>query len=492
MTIAFNELSIDFNTPGSHMEFDGSGAFQGTPAMPKRLLLIGNRLSTGTVAAEVLTQILGKDDGVDFFGRGSQLANMCSKAKRANKNVEVYAIALADAGGAVATIKTVTFAGTATEDGTIHMLFNGVRIPIPVASGDDGAAQATAAAAAFALYPDLIATAAVNGGTPAQLDITCRHAAEFGNYMDIRFNYDRTSQKYPAGVTAPVVATGTPGTTNPDVADAIAMIGSKWMTSIALGYSDATNVATAEAHALDQWGAFVQKDVHIFAARKDSAANLITYGGSRNSPFSTIMDNGNCPTPPWEWAATLAAVEESEGDPARPRQYMRLPNVLGPESEDQLDRPTRDLLLGAGIATFLIDDSGQISIERLVATYKTNPQSVDDPTYMDIETLRTLAYLRFSTNARILSKYARYKLADDGTTYPPGAKVVTPSVIKGELIALFIDDWLEKALVEGLEQFKTDLVVERDKTSVNRMNALIPPDVINQFRQFASIMPFKL
>ena len=86
--------------------------------------------------------------------------------------------------------------------------------------------------------------------------------------------------------------------------------------------------------------------------------------------------------------------------------------------------------------------------------------------------------------ARIASKYGRHKLANDGTLYGAGQAVVTPKVIKAELISLF-RDWEEAGLVEGIEQFIADLIVERDPTDANRLNALIPPDLVNQLRVFA-------
>jgi phage tail sheath gpL-like len=68
---------------------------------------------------------------------------------------------------------------------------------------------------------------------------------------------------------------------------------------------------------------------------------------------------------------------------------------------------------------------------------------------------------------------------------------VTPKVIRAELIALFIQ-WMEAGLVEGLAQFKKDLLVERNTSDPNRVDAIIPPDVINQFRVFAASLQFRL
>jgi phage tail sheath gpL-like len=138
-----------------------------------------------------------------------------------------------------------------------------------------------------------------------------------------------------------------------------------------------------------------------------------------------------------------------------------------------------------------VDQGGNVLIERLVTTYQTNPFGVEDISYLDITTMRTLAYLRYSVRARIALKFPRHKLANDGTNFAPGQAIVTPKIIRAELIAL-ARQWEEVGLVEKLDQFKEDLLVERDGTDPNRVNALIPPDIVNQFRVFAASVQFRL
>ena len=148
-------------------------------------------------------------------------------------------------------------------------------------------------------------------------------------------------------------------------------------------------------------------------------------------------------------------------------------------------------MLFDGIATFKVDAGGGVMIERVITTYETNAGGVDDPSYLDLNTLKTLAFLRFSVRSRILTRYPRHKLADDGTRFGAGQAIVTPKLIRAELIALF-RQWEDAGLAENIDQFKADLLVERDAGDVNRLNALIPPDIINQFRVFAGKVQFRL
>jgi phage tail sheath gpL-like len=116
---------------------------------------------------------------------------------------------------------------------------------------------------------------------------------------------------------------------------------------------------------------------------------------------------------------------------------------------------------------------------------------VADTSYLDVPTLRTLAAIRYQVRARIAQKYSRCKLADDGTLFGPGQAIVTPSTIRLELIALFAE-WEDAGLVQNAAQFSAGLQVVRNGTDVNRLDALIPPDLVNQFMVFAAQVQFLL
>ena len=111
-----------------------------------------------------------------------------------------------------------------------------------------------------------------------------------------------------------------------------------------------------------------------------------------------------------------------------------------------------------------------------------------DISYLNVETLRTIAYLRFTVRARFATKYPRHKLGNDGAV---GANIMTPNVARAELVALFMD-WMDAGLAEDLDQFKRDLLVQRNTGDPDRLDAIIPPNVVNQFRVFAAQVQFRL
>jgi phage tail sheath protein len=150
----------------------------------------------------------------------------------------------------------------------------------------------------------------------------------------------------------------------------------------------------------------------------------------------------------------------------------------------------RQTLLESGIAT-LTTVSGTVQIERAVTTYQRNSMGDADASYLDSETLHTSAYILRRLKSIITSKYARHKLADDGTRYGAGQAIVTPSVIKGELVAEYARLEL-KGICENRDLFKAHLIVERDVDNPNRLNVLFPPDYVNQLRIFALLNQFRL
>lgn len=46
--------------------------------------------------------------------------------------------------------------------------------------------------------------------------------------------------------------------------------------------------------------------------------------------------------------------------------------------------------------------------------------------------------------------------------------------------------------MENFDQYKADLIVERNKDDRNRVDVLSPPDLVNQFRIFAMKIGFVL
>ncbi|HXG47687.1 MAG TPA: phage tail sheath C-terminal domain-containing protein [Methylomirabilota bacterium] len=486
MTIPFNQIPIDLRVPGTYIEFDNSRAVRGKLSVPGRILAIGQKLAAGTAAANTPVRVDTAALAVELFGRGSMLALMAAAIKAANRDTELWALPLADNGGGTAAAGTITVTGPATAAGTLNLYVGGKRVQVAVASGDTANTIAAAINAAINADLDLPVTSTV---LAAEVTVTARHKGVAAGKVDLRHSYYQ-GEKLPAGVTLAIVQL-TGGAGNPDLATALAALGDAWHNTWVMPYTDATSLSAVETDLANRWGPTKMIESHAFSAEVGTVGDLTTLGNSRNSPHLTIMDAGGSPTAPFIWAAVVAAVDAAETDPARPRQTLPLPGLLAAPEGARRTLEERNTLLYDGISTHAVDALGGVRIERLITTYQVNAQSLDDPSYLDVTTLRTLSHLRYSARARLATKYGRHKLANDGTRFAPGQAVVTPNVIRAEIIALF-REWEIEGLVENFDQFRDDLVVQRNAEDPNRLDVLIPPDLINQLRVIAAQIQFRV
>lgn len=474
-------------TPGFYVGFDSSRAVRGQPGRPHRMLVIGHAIAAGVAETLEPRQVLSAAQGERDFGRGSQLAAMIAAVKRANPAIELWAIAAEEPGEGVAATFELTITGPATAAGTLHLLVAGLPVAVAVASGDAASAIATALAAAINARTDLPVTASAALGV---VTLTCRWKGVSGNELPVAGNYF-AGQSFPAGVDASFAAK-VEGTGSPDMGDVIAALGETQYDTIASAFSDAAALVDLEDELERRWGPETPIDGHAFVGVAGNHASLVSWAGSRNSPHLTAIGlSGESPTPSWEWAAVVAAVDAGEPDPARPRQTLALTGLLPPAVADRFTRQERQLLLEAGVSTWTVDAGERVCIERLVTTYTQNSSGSPDPSYRDVTTKRTLSYLRWSIRTRFALRFPRHKLAGDDAQFAAGQPVVTPSIARAELLQL-AREWESAALIEDWTGFRDFLVVQRNADDPNRLDAFVPPDIVNQLRNFDATILFRV
>jgi phage tail sheath gpL-like len=486
--ITFEAIPTDILTPGNYFEFSNARAVRGLAIMPHKILLIAQKLPGGSAPALTPLLVSSADAAATHAGRGSMAHRMVRALLRTNRTTELWAVLLDDAAAGTAALGSITFTGNATSAGTWSGYINGAAVKLGVTAGMTAAQIATALAAAISANPDLPVTAVVDGVTASKVNLSARHKGETGNGIDIRTNYF-SGEANPAGITEEIAAMAG-GTANPDIIDVFDAIGAEWFTTIVMPFTDAANMAALEQELARRNGPMVMTDAIAYAAMRGSQGQLVTFGNSRNSQHVSVMGVPPAPETPEEWAAAYAgaATFAAEIDPAQPVSDVTLTGLKPPAITERFLREQRDVLLKNGIATFTVDANGNAVIERAVTMYQLNGDGLPDRSYLDSEVLRTLSYLRYTMRARFSQRFRRKKLGQDGTR---GPNVVTPKDVRGELIALF-GDWAELGLVQDMEQFKRDAVVEISAADANRFNVIIPPHCINQLRVIAGQIQFIL
>src|SRR5574343_102382 len=448
MSISFNQVPSNLRVPFVTAEFDSSQAAQGPALLAYRALLIGQKLVAGTQAADTLVKVTRADQVVTLAGRGSMLHRMALAWFASNNVTELWIGVLADTGAGVAATGTITVTAAATAAGAICLYLGGERITVGVNAGDTVGTIATAISTAINAKTDLPVTASPSAGV---VTVTFRHKGTIGNSYDMRLNY-RDGEALPAGVAITIVAMAS-GASSMRMIDGLAI----------------TSASGAQG-------------------------TPTSLGGGRNSGYSVIAAQpGPTPlTPPMEVAAETAALAAlyANQDPARPFQTLAYKRALPPAETALFTNTERNLQLFDGIATSKVV-GGVVQMERLITTFQTNAAGSDDVAYLDATTVLTLQYLRYSWRTRIAARYPRHKLADDGARFGPGQAVMTPKLGKAEALAWF-REMEELGLVENYDQFKRDLIVERNASDRNRLDWLLPPDIINQLMVSAAKVQFRL
>lgn len=478
MTISFNQIPAGIRVPLFYAEFDNSRAVQGSPSQPHKVLMIGTKLAAGTVAALVPSLITSIEQAQEYFGVGSLLADMAETFLKGNKTQPLTCVALDENVAGVKATGKITFTGTPTKAGTASFMIGGRNIQIAVSLVSTPTTIAAALVAAINAETRCLVSAVVNGVNAFEVDLTAKSKGEHGNEIDVRHSYF-AGEALPAGIAAAITAMNG-GTANPDVDSVWTVVGDTQYLSMVSPYTDSQNIGKMEAELANRFGPLTMNDGYAHYGKRGSLSTLLALGDSRNSQFTVIMASLG-PSSPWQFAAALAAqvAASAEIDPARPFQTLPMVGILAPKESELFTLQERDLLLHDGISTFIVDSGSNVLVEGVITTFQENAFGSPDTSYLYLNTPLTLSLLRFQAKARITSKYGRHKLANDGTRFGAGQAIVTPNVIKAEFIALF-REWEEAGLVEGFDQFKSELIVERNASNPNRLDVLLPPDLVNQ------------
>ncbi len=505
MPVSFNSIPAGWKMPLYWVEVDPSMA--GYPRSRLTSLLIGLMGDDGTAVENVPIPVPSQADARQLFGYGSMLDGMVEFFTKNNFAQELWVVPIKEAVAGVPAMGPITVTTPATSAGTLPLYIAGRRVQIGVAAGEDVADTAKKIEDAINADPSMPVTALV--GVAGAVDLTSKFKGVEGNEIDVRFAYGGAlaAERIPTGL----VISGPPGnklsggTGTVDLTDAILNLGDEIYEYVATGFTDSTNLAALEAEYgfsdTGRWGWMRQLYGHVFGAYKGVDASgdkgyaaLITLGPNNNSGVLSMMGiEANSPTPTWNWAAAYAAKAARAllNDPARPLQTLALEGCLPSPKHQRFTKTQCNNLSGVGIATQGVNDDGIPAILRESTTYQKNLYGQGDDAYELVPTLATLSALFRSQRYAITSKFPRHKLADDGTRFGAGQAIVTPKIIKAELIAQYrADEFLGR--VENATAFKANLIVERDPNDANRVNVLYPPDLINQLRIFAVLCQFRL
>lgn len=498
--IAFSKISQNVRVPLFYIEF--SAVNNNLNQTNQQTLIIGQ-----TVIEQPLvpTFCSSYQAALQLFGANSMLADMVKHYLAGDSTGTVYVLPLADSDAGVAASGTIIVTGTATSNGSVALYVAGTSVPVPVTSGQvaNTIAANISAAVNAAIFLPVIAT--VTGNT---VTLTAVHAGTLGNTIDVRTNFYGTvaGEVTPPGVTLSIVALNG-GANNPDLSTLGPILGDDNYDFIVSPYTDPNSTLAMSEIMNDitgRWSWNRQDYGAVFSAHRAAGTGggsafttamteLIELGDSLNDPRLTILGYYDSPNTPWQVASEYAAVcaASLKADPARPLQTLQLPNILPPALGSRMGWSDQNTLLNNGIALGQAAAGNVFQIVRAVTTYQLNSFGVPDQSYLDIETEFTLMYIARKLKGDITQKYARSKLGDNGTSFGFGSNIVTPNVIRAELISSY-QALINDGVVEDSADFAKGLIVQRNPNDASRVDVLYDPILISGLRVFAVLTQFAL
>lgn len=493
MPIFVPNFDVTVRNPGVFVSIDPSKANSGQVTL--RSLLIGQIKTTGRAEPFKPLFCSGVAQAKEAGGPGSQLALMTKAYRRQDPNGELWLLPLLDDDASARAEAEIAFfaLGTATAGGTLSLYVAGTRVQVGVAAGETGAQVGARFVGAINASEDLPVAAewfASDGIAVLRAD----NAGAAGNDLDVRWNYlgATGSEQFPFGMQAPPPVRFTGGTGAPDLTRALSSLVDQPFDIIAHPYTDAASLNAVREFLDDQqgrWSPVRQVYGHAFTAFRGSMGQALTLLAGRNDQHATIMPYADAPEPPFVWAADLAGTvaPSLRNNPAVPLQPPLPMGVLPPALGSEFGFGDRNALLYSGGATFEVTADRVVNVSRCVTTYQRNPAGSPDDSYLDTETLFQLAFICRFFRADLSSTYTRKIIVPDDTRFATGSAMVTPSIIRGHVVAKYRE--LERnGMVAESRAFARDVQVEIAQRGQVRI--LAPLHLTTGLRQLLVVAQF--
>jgi len=450
--------------PGSYTGYNYYAGPNGLPANIQKVLLIGDKSSAGSIAANKPTEVATEQEAIALAGSGSVLMQMYKAAKKAWKYAQISFLCYEVAASSAATW-AFTLTGTATAAGQVGVDCNGVQFVTGVAKTDTAAAIATALADEINNTPDAPFTAAADSGT-VTLTAKCK-----GAYISTAAGGLNVSAVSTAtGVTAGNVTT-TAGTGTVNLETALAAAFPERFHIIVSPVNDETNLGKLRTHLeaaaapLEQRG---QRAVCAMVAASASAAKTEALKHNYERLHIAAVKNKLNATV-WEIAAGLGAIFASNSKPNVPMNGVAIPGLAIPDLEDKWSGEEQDVLLYGGVIP-LVEEDSQLCIVRAVTT-KSNNSGVRFTKLIDTGVIASLDYFRdaiLSTHkAKFKNKVIHALLAD--SINEENKKVAKD--LEDEEILRYIDDYADQ------------FITQESKNEPGRMLCQIPAPVVPGLNQ---------
>lgn len=481
--ISFQEIPQALRYPGAYVEIDGSQAGLGGD-MPI-VLLVGQKLATGTAPAGEVIRISGVEDAKKKAGEGSMLAQMAARYRKIDPVLDLFMLPYADLVAGVQATGPIAVTSVATASGTIPLYVAGKLISVAVAPGQTTAQIAAAIAAAFTDIDIPVTAAAV----ASDITLTARHKGTCGNNIDIRLGL--YGEVMPAGLGLTIGAMSG-GSGDPEPGNLEAILGSsRWYRYLALGINDAATLAAWHAESQRRYAPPVQAGFRAFTAFRGDYALAAAFGETKNYEHISNLSLEINPATTWEAAAilTAAAAPKLYNNPVESLEGIQLTGMIGVSNHDWTQANS---LLFKGMSIMQVSKDGTCTIKRLISMYLFRPDGSTDDAYLDINTAEVMERIRYEQRIGAVKKFTGTAAAKTSEGYRPGLRITTEDSVRAYLLSLYKHTLMQEfGWVQAYDYYKANLVVEQDPLNPSRFNYLDTPVLLSPFYVLAGRSQFR-
>lgn len=489
----FQQIPGTLYVPGAYTEIRDVPAPGTLTGMPLRPLIVGQTTNAALAGQLYRNVTIGQVEGV--FGSGSIIAQAVRGFinEQPTLNVDVVTVALPK--DATPASGLIAFSGAPQQAGTAAVILAGQRVSWSVQSSDTPqivAANLLSAINASTLSQKTGLTATL-GKDGSSVVVTAGEGGIVTNDMDCRASSALADQ------IAGLITTVTPmngGTGTPDITPAITALGDLWYTDVVLLQNDQASVKAFVGEAKRRGNAMVAKDMRVCVGVRASLGQALAFQENFGTSEELVLFAWENPrASPWQMSAALGAhiAQSLNTDPARQLRGLSLNTLagLGPDHAEDFTLSQRNVLLGNGCSTVIVNADGTVTLQRIITTRTEQPDTNTPSGVWDVMLPAIGARVRFEWNSYVEATYARAKLANNGSPLSDQDGVVTPRTLKASWVAQCTlyerQGWIDDVATTGPQA-----VFERDVSDRSRVNSTLPIKPIGSLMVLANILKMEV
>lgn len=469
-------LSTSVRKPGVYIDENVTGALQGLYPVSDSVVVIAQKLAAGTADATTPVKCFSDADAALYFGSGS-VAHLAVKAAfLQNPSISGYTVlGLVDAATAVDATGTITLTAPPSAGGTLRVYVGDELLSYGYSAGD------TTATVVNGLMTDASSKVlpVILTHTANAIKAVARNRGRCGNMIPLSASDANgtswvTITAMANGANDPDVgAYGTPGTA------LAAIVGGKYTVIVncvpnnVADHASMTKIQTMVTFLSGQTEQAPCIQVFSMTDLLDTYANVKALCGTTGNSgrctcaYLTYANTDGAASEYFKVAAAYAADIVAQSDPSLPYNGDVLVPIAPPSVADRLSRTQQEDLLWNGVTPLEVVSGELVAIVKAISTYTTNGSGSPDPTLLNIETYRTLDYVRAQLRTKYQSNYGKSKIT---------ARLLN-SIIDTTYNTLKLIELLE--IVKDVDTYKTAITAVVNPANPSRVDVKVPTAIVS-------------